>query len=293
MSRLQDLARRVRRSPKQASDEDMAAWAASLPPGHPFMQPSPAVAAAAAAFEAAGGIPAWGGEPPAPADAAPLPAPVAAPETDAAVRQMAEDYFRPQQPGFTSARPPAETGPIHISSGRHVAPANARPAPHRPPMGRARLAEVRDILRDLPDRAPAGADGPRQELEAELHRQAQAEAFLVLNTGWKAETARQRVTRFTADARKRGGLPAFRAAGLARYRAVGCAWAGLDSLTPAGEWVPWPAGQWAQAMAAIGAQAEAARAEIGHHHAGQRQQEARIRAAADAAPALGYPREAL
>ena len=276
MSRLQALARRVRRAPKQASNEDMAAWAASLPPEHPFSQPSPAAAAAAARFEAAGGIPAWDGEPLTPANAAPLPAPVAAPETDAAVRQMAEDYFRPMSAA---------------AMGRHAGLANARPAPHSPPMNRARLAEVRDSLQNLPDRAPAGADGPRQELEAELQRQAAPRP--VPDAGRPPETARQRASRFTADARKprSGGLPLFRATGRAR------GWAGLDSLTLpgqwAGQWAPWPDGQWAQAMAATAAQAEAARAQIGHYHAGRQQQEARIRDAADAAPALGYPGEAL
>lgn len=79
-------------------------------------------------------------------------------------------------------------------------------------------------------------------------------------------------------------MPGFRATA----RQVG--WCGLHMAPAPAGWQVWTVDRWhRQARAAIAAQADAAYAEIVHYLAERGRREERLREAADAAPALGYP----
>lgn len=90
---------------------------------------------------------------------------------------------------------------------------------------------------------------------------------------------------FAADFRT---MPNFKATA----RAVG--WCGLHMGRQPSAWARYSAKRWhEQGLAVIAAQTEAARAELRHAVTEWAQREARVRAAADAALALGYPGSAL
>jgi hypothetical protein len=151
-------------------------------------------------------------------------------------------------------RPVSPTGPIHVPYGRHLAPAAERPP--RGPQAEPRPAPRRHVpaARDLYERVLAGVAA--------------------------IPVPDERAAAFTADARRRGGLPLFRAVG----KDLG--WAGLDSVRLAS----WPAARLArESLSGTFAQTEAARSEIWHAFSDADRREKRLRAAADAAPALGYP----
>jgi hypothetical protein len=163
--------------------------------------------------------------------------------------------MHPQAPSFTpAARSLANTREFAAAASPAGRGTHARTTPRHVQQERSTLERVRDRIRDLPA-APLS-----------------------------------RAEQFTADMRapRKGGLPVF------RQVAHKIGWCGLNEEPAAVVLAPHSAERWEHhGLALIALQAEAAQAELRGIVAKQDRYEARVRDAADAALALGYPGSAL